>query len=98
MDNEEYKAICRENEEAAAIKQKIDKKLAEIEKQKQAKRQQQNDQRLIQAREAEANAAQKQAAAAQDAVFWNNLNQQNTNLQLQQLNNRLMLQNLGVKY
>ncbi|MDD3466604.1 MAG: hypothetical protein PHE67_05575 [Campylobacterales bacterium] len=98
MDNKEYKAICRENEEAATLKQKIDKKLAEIEKQKQAKRQQQNDQRLIQAREAEANAAQKQAAAAQDAVFWNNLNQQNTNFQLQQLNNRLMLQNLGVKY
>ena len=40
IDNNEYKAICNENQTIAQLKTKIDAKLAQIEQQKQAKRQQ----------------------------------------------------------
>ena len=59
MDNDEYKAICHEDEYYTKLKQKIDTKLAQIEKQKQAKRVQLQQERLIRAREMEAMAAQK---------------------------------------
>lgn len=104
MDNNEYKAICNENEKFAKLKTKIDAKLAQIEQQKQAKRQQQNEQRLIQAKEAEAIAAQRRAAAAEQAnnqASWDSLNRSlenmNHNMQMQQLNNNLMQYNLMPK-
>jgi len=104
MDNDEYKAICHEDEYYAKLKQKIDYKLAQIEKQKQAKRTQQQQERLIRAREAEALAAQRRAAAAEEANSqraWDSLNRSiqntNTNMQLQQLNNNIMMYNLTPK-
>jgi hypothetical protein len=104
IDNKEYKAICNENEKIAQLKVKIDSKLAQIEQQKQAKRQQQNEQRLIQARETEANAAQRRAAAVEEAnnqASWDSLNRSlqnmNNNMQMQQLNNNLMMNNLTPK-
>ncbi|MBV5277577.1 MAG: hypothetical protein J0647_00750 [Campylobacteraceae bacterium] len=104
MDNNEYKAICKEDEKFAQLKTKIDAKLAQIEQQKQAKRQQQNEQRLIQAKEAEAIAAQRRAAAAEEAnnqAAWDGFNQSlqnmNNNMQMQQLNNNLMQYNLMPK-
>lgn len=97
MDNDEYKLICKEDEKIALLKTKIDAKLAQIEQQKQAKRQQQNEQRLIQAREAEAAAAQRQAAAAEQANFNQSLQNFNNNMQMQQLNNNLMMYNIMPK-
>lgn len=97
IDNKEYKAICNENEKIAQLKVKVDAKLAQIEQQNQAKRQQQNQQRVIQAREAEAAAAQRQAAAAETANFNQSLQNLNNNLQMQQLNNNLMMNNMMPK-
>lgn len=97
MDNNEYKAICNEDKKLAELKKKMDTKLAQIEQQKQAKRQQQNEQRLIQAREAEANAAMRKAKAAEDANFNQSMQNFNNNLQMQQLNNNLMMNNLMPK-
>jgi hypothetical protein len=97
MDNNEYKAICKEDEKNAQLRVKIDAKLAQIEQQKQAKRQQQNQQRLIQAREAEAAAAQAQVAAQQQANFNQSLQNFNNNMQMQQLNNNLMMNNMMPK-
>lgn len=104
MDNDEYKSICKEDENIALLKTRIDTKLAQIEQQKQAKRQQQNEQRLIQAREAEAMAAQRRAAAAEQAnnqAAWDSVNRSiqnmNSNMQMQQLNNNLMMYNFMPK-
>lgn len=104
MDNDEYKSICKEDEKIAELKTKIDVKLAQIEQQKQAKRQQQNEQRLIQAREVEAMAAQRRAAAAEQAnnqTAWDSVNRSiqnmNNNMQMQQLNNNLMMYNFMPK-
>lgn len=97
MDNNEYKAICNEDKKLAELKKKMDTKLAQIEQQKQAKRQQQNEQRLIQAREAEANAAMRKAKAAEDANFNQSIQNFNNNMQMQQLNNNLMMNNLMPK-
>lgn len=97
MDNNEYKAICNEDKKLAELKKKMDTKLAQIEQQKQAKRQQQNEQRLIQAREAEANAAMRKAKAAEDANFNQSIQNFNNNLQMQQLNNNLMMNNFMPK-
>ena len=92
------------DEKIAELKIKIDAKLAQIEQQKQAKRQQQNEQRLIQAREAEAMAAQRRAAAAEQAnnqASWDSVNRSiqnmNNNMQMQQLNNNLMRYNFMPK-
>ena len=104
IDNKEYKAICNENEKIAQLRTKIDAKLSQIEQQKQAKRQQQNDQRLIQAREAEAMAAQRRASAAEQAnnqraldSFNQSMQNLNNNMQMQQLNNNLMMNNMMPK-
>ena len=97
IDNKEYKAICNENEQVAILKEKMDKKLAQIEKEKEVKRGQMNQQRLIQAREGEAAAAQRQADAAERANFNQSLQNLNHNLQMQQLNNNLMMNNLMPK-
>jgi hypothetical protein len=97
IDNNEYKAICNENEKIAQLKTKIDAKLAQIEQQKQIKRQQQNQQRLIQARETEAAAAQAQVAAQQQANFNQSIQNFNNNMQMQQLNNNLMMNNMMPK-
>jgi hypothetical protein len=100
MDNNEYKEICRENKKVSELKIKVDAKLVTIEKQKQQKRASLNQQRLIQAREAEAVASQRRAAAAEQAntqKSWDSLNQSlqhmNNNMQMQQLNNNLMMYN-----
>lgn len=98
MDNDEYKAICKEEKIFTKIKIKIDEKLVQIEQQKHIKRQQQNEQKLIQARDAESMAAQRRASAAEEAnnqAGWQNLNQSiqnmNYNNQMQQLNNNLFM-------
>ena len=98
MDNNEYKAICNENEKFAQLKTKIDAKLAQINQEKQLKRAQMGQERLIQAQEAQARAAQQQASAARaqanavqqraDDSYWSDFN---TNMQLMQLNNNLMM-------
>lgn len=97
MDNNEYKAICNENEKFAQLKTKIDAKLAQINQEKQLKRAKMGQERLIQAQEAQARAAQQQASAARaqanavqqraDDSYWSDFN---TNMQLMQLNNNLM--------
>lgn len=97
MDNQEYKAICNEDKKIAELKVKIDAKLAQLEKQKEAKRAQMNQERLIQAREAEAAAAQRRADAAEQANFNQSMQNLNNNLQMQQLNNNLMMYNLMPK-
>lgn len=104
MDNNEYKEICKEDEKFANLKTKIDATLAKIEEQKQTKREQQNQQRLINAREAEAMAAQRRAAAAEQAnnqAAWDSVNRSiqnmNSNMQMQQLNNNLMMYNFMPK-
>ena len=97
IDNKEYKAICNEKKQNAILKEKIDKRLAQIEQWKEAKRKQINQQRLIQAREVEAAAAQRQADAAEMANFNQSLQNFNNNLQMQQLNNNLMMYNLMPK-
>ena len=97
MDNEEYKAICNENKKIAELKIKIDAKLAQLEKLKESKRNEINQQRLIQARETEAAAAQKKANAAVQANYNQSIQNLNNNLQMQQLNNNLMMYNLMPK-
>ena len=97
MDNNEYKAICKEDEKIAKLKTKIDAKLAQINQEKQAKREQMGQERLIQAREAEAAAAQRRADAAEQANFNQSLKNLNDSLQMQQLNNNLMMYNFMPK-
>ena len=88
IDNNEYKAICSENEKIAQLKTKIDAKLAQIEQQKQAKREQQNQQRLIQAQQAQV-VAQHRANTNQSLQnLSNTLDSINRNNQMQQLNYR----------
>lgn len=98
IDNNEYKAICNENEKLAQLKTKIDAKLAQINQEKQLKRAKMGQERLIQAQEAQARAAQQQASAARaqanavqqraDDSYWSDFNR---NMQLMQLNNNLMM-------
>lgn len=104
MDNNDYKSICNENERFAKLKERIDMKLSKIEQQKAVKRGQENQQRLIQAREAEARAAQRRASAAEQAnnqASWDSLNRSiqnmNNNNQMQQLNNNMMMYNMMPK-
>ena len=61
MHDHKYKAICNEDEKISKLKNKIDTKITVLERKKQIKLQQQNEQRLIQAREVEAEAAQSAA-------------------------------------
>jgi len=103
IDNKEYKEICHENEYFKNLKEKIDNKLAQINLQKERKRQQMQQQQIIQARQMEAIAAQRRAAAAEQENTqrsWDSLNRtiqnvntnmnwQNTNFQLMQMNNYL---------
>lgn len=97
MDNNEYKAICKEDEKIAELKTKIDAKLAQINQAKQSKREQMSQERLIQARESEAAAAQRRADAAEQANFNQSMQNLNNNLQMQQLNNNLMMYNFMPK-
>ena len=69
INNEEYKNICNESEYYSNLKEKIDVKLAQINKQKQQKREQQNQQKLINAQVRQANAAEKSARANRDAAY-----------------------------
>jgi len=103
IDNKEYKKICYEKEYFTTLKEKIDKKLAQINLIKEKKRKQLQQERLIKAREMEAKAAQRAAAAAEQANTQRaldslnqsiqnmntNMNWQDTNFQLQQINNYL---------
>ncbi len=68
MDNDEYKKICRDNEYYAKLKEKIDKELMQISKAKQQKREQLNQQKIINAQVSQAYAAQRQANATLDAA------------------------------
>jgi hypothetical protein len=103
IDNNEYKKICNKADYHANLKEKIEVKLAEINRQKEQKRKSINQQKLINAQVNQANAAQRQANAAQrqaDAAeqansmqSWQNLS---NNSQMQQLNNNLMFMRLGL--
>ena len=95
INNDEYKKICNESEYYATLKEKMDVKLAKVNKQKQQKIEQQNQQKLINAQANQARAAARSASAAEKAnsiQSWQNLN---TNLQMQQLNNNLMFMRMG---
>lgn len=84
IDNEEYKAICNEEEDYAKLKEKYDSKMAQISSQKQQKREQLNQQKIIDAQVTQANAAARSAAAAEQAnnmQSWQNLNNQIQNTQ-----------------
>ncbi|QIR76045.1 hypothetical protein [Sulfurospirillum diekertiae] len=93
MDNNEYKAICHEDEKIAQLKIKIDAKLAQINQAKEVKRKQMGQERAIKAQEAQAQAAQRQAQAAEQANFNQAMQNLNNDLQMQQLNNNLMMYN-----
>ena len=95
IDNDEYKKICRGKEYYASLKEKINIKLERINKENQQKREQLNQQKLVKAQVIQANAAQRQADAAEKSnniQSWQNLN---NNLQMQQLNNNLMFMRMG---
>ncbi|MDX9900796.1 MAG: hypothetical protein RBT22_04770 [Aliarcobacter sp.] len=94
IDNNEYKAICNENEKLTQLKAKMDAKLAQIEQQKQVKRQQQ---RLIQAQQAQVVAQQRANTNQSLQNLSNTLDSINRNNQMQQLNNNLMMNNLMPK-
>ncbi len=87
MDNDEYKDICKENEKIAKLREKIDKKLAKMGRQKQ-------EEKLIRARELEAQAAQRKAQAAEQANLNQSIQNATNALQMQQLNNNIMMNNL----
>ena len=97
MDNNEYKDICNEEKKFEELKNKIDEKLAQIEKQKQAKREQINQQKIIQIQQTQTAAAIMSANAQQQANTNQSLQNLNNNLQMQQLNNNLMMNNLMPK-
>lgn len=95
IDNDEYKKICRDSEYYAKLKEKMNVKLAQINKAKHQKREQLNQQKLVNAQVSQANAAARIASAAEQSnsmQFWQNLN---NNLQMQQLNNNLMFMRMG---
>lgn len=63
IDNSEYKAICNENENSN-LKKKIENKFTQVNFQKQQKREQQNQQKIVDAQVAHTEAEQRQTAAA----------------------------------
>lgn len=89
IDNNEYKKICNESEYYTNLKEKIDVKLAQINEQKQQKRERLNQQKLINAQVRQANAIEE----ANSMQSWQNLN---NNSQMQQLNNNLMFMRMGL--
>ena len=95
IDNKEYKAICNEDQYYSDLKKKIDTKLAQINQSNIQKRDQQNQQRLINAREMEANAALRRASAAESANFNQSMQNINQNMQMNQLNNNLFMMRMG---
>ena len=104
MDNKEYKEICNEDKKIADLKIKIDQKLAQIEQQKQAKRNQMNQQQIIQMQKAQAAAAQKRAGKEslnqalrdfQNTVN-NSIDRQNRTLeQMNNINRNMQMDNLN---
>jgi hypothetical protein len=104
MDNKEYKEICNEDKKIADLKIKIDQKLAQIEQQKQAKRNQMNQQQIIQMQKAQAAAAQKRAdkeslnQALRDFqnTVNNSIDRQNRTLeQMNNINRNMQMDNLN---
>ncbi|MFT5548594.1 MAG: hypothetical protein ACI9CO_000509 [Candidatus Azotimanducaceae bacterium] len=67
IDNEEYKNICKDSEYHAILKEKMNTKLAQVDRLKKQKREQLNQQQLINAQTSQANAAQRQANEAEYA-------------------------------
>ena len=59
------------------------------------KREQQNQQRLVNVREMEASAAQRRASAAESANFNQSMQNINQNMQMNQLNNNLFMMRMG---
>ncbi len=96
IDNAEYKEICNENNYYEKLKEKVDEKIVEINLAKERKRAQQNQAQLIQARQMEALAAQRQASAAETANFNQSMQNISQNSQLQQLNNNLFMMRMGL--
>lgn len=110
MDNKEYKDICNEEKKNVELNKKINDKLIQIEQQKQAKRAQINQERLIQAQEmnnminmSNNTTNQMNQMNQMNQLRELNFNQQrqnfNQNLQMQQLNNSIIYNNTmrGIK-
>lgn len=96
IDNAEYNEICDESHYYEKLKGKVDEKIVKINLAKAQKRAQQNQAKLIQARQMEALAAQRQASAAETANFNQSMQNINQNSQLQQLNNNLFMMRMGL--
>lgn len=102
IDNSEYKAICNESENNN-LKEKIENKFAQINSQKQQKREQLNQQKIVDAQVAQAQAEQRQAAAAARSAAAveqaNNMQSwQNLNNQIQNTTNQILQQSNSYSY
>lgn len=97
MSQEDYYRICNEEKEFKVIQKRIEEKLVKIKNLYNEKREQILQERLVQAREAEANAAIRQAKAVEDANFQKSIDSFNRNSQMQQMNNNLMMYNIMPK-
>jgi len=102
ISDKKYKQICDEREYFSNLKNKIDAKLTRINNAKQHRRDQLNQQELVNAQISQANAAQRQAnaatrsaSAAEQANSIQSSQNLNNNLQMQQLNNNLMYMRMG---
>jgi hypothetical protein len=93
VDSKEYKEICFEEQKNAELQQKIDGKFAKIKKELEKQKEKEYQERLVTAREQEAEAAQRKARAAEISNFNQSMQDIGNNLQMQQLNNSLMLNN-----
>lgn len=74
IDNDEYKKICKDKEYYASLKKKIDIKRAKMNKSKQQRKKQSDQQKLIYAQVIQANAAKLQADAKARRDFWSDIN------------------------
>jgi hypothetical protein len=95
IDDDEYKSICNEDKYFARLKEKVSKKLAKINLQKDKKRQQRQQQQLITIRQREANARARAAAAAENANLIQSMQNADQNFQMNMLNNNLFMMRMG---
>jgi hypothetical protein len=93
INNKEYREICFEEQKNAELQKKINEKFAKIKKELEEQKEKEYQERLVTAREQEAEAAQKNARAAEISNFNQSMQNIGNNLQMQQLNNNLMLNN-----
>lgn len=89
MNKKEYMAIFKEDEQIKTLNKEIQEKINSIADANQRER-------LIRAREQEAIAAQRRAEAAETSALLNNINQTNTNLELQNIGQQLQFMRMGL--